>query len=671
VALVTSIRVRTKSQSYVFPPVAPVVIGSSNDSHIVLTAPLISRHHIRLVPDGNAWQLVDESVSGTWIAGDRVGSLPVTGPLTAFLGSPRGETTIHLEPVATAEAAAASVAGAPAQSAEIRTGPVGGPDSGPAPGRVAQQPVLVTQLGGQQQIFPVGATVRVGRDPTAELVSASPLVSRHCHGLIVSDENSATYTDKSRRGTFLDGKPLRGPLRITHSVVLRLGDPATGEELGITPPLTTSQLARNRNRKILGGRVRVGALAAVVIAAVGALASVLVTTLGAAHSTRPPVTGLSAASLRHAETATVRLLMGSPTDYSGWGSGTLISSDGLILTNAHVAEPRAAGAAVMAGVPSGQLPPDPPFLTVELIDGQSSAAVARYRARPVAVDGYLDLAVVRIYATSSGRPVAPASLHLPHLALGDVASLQLDQTVTVLGFPGVSGSRSITVTSGVISTFVPDPLGHVHDPRFELEITARLAHGNSGGAAIDNSGQLIGVPSLAVSGEGGDTSWRLRSVAEARPLIAAARRHMTYQSKLLAQPTGVEQVTGAGVGVTAQQACTGGQQTAPASSATNFGVGYANFPQGLDIAMLIRLPDGTAVPGQQGGLPQATASAGSGCFAYHLTASELGLASLPEGRYQVELFAGPNLAPVGAPAGLDIGGTGRPPAQPPSQPRSG
>jgi hypothetical protein len=77
------------------------------------------------------------------------------------------------------------------------------------------------------------------------------------------------------------------------------------------------------------------------------------------------------------------------------------------------------------------------------------------------------------------------------------------------------------------------------------------------------------------------------------------------------------------------------------------------------------------VPGQEGGLPQATATAGSRCFVYHLTASQLGLASLPEGRYQVELFAGPNLAPVGAPADLDIGGTGGPPAQPPSQPRSG
>ena len=126
-----------------------------------------------------------------------------------------------------------------------------------------QAPVLVTRFGGQQRIFPVGAQVRVGRDPTLELVSVNPLVSRQCHGVITSDQGGATYVDQSRRGTFLDGKQLSGPLRITESVVLRLGDPATGEELGITPPLTSTQIARNHGRRVLVGRMRRGALVGV------------------------------------------------------------------------------------------------------------------------------------------------------------------------------------------------------------------------------------------------------------------------------------------------------------------------------------------------------------------------------------------------------------------------
>ena len=167
---------------------------------------------------------------------------------------------------------------------------------------------------------------------------------------------------------------------------------------------------------------------------------------------------------------------------------------------------------------------------MELVTGSSTAVKPTYRARPVDVDGYLDFAVVQdFYATLSGQPVNPASLHLPYLPIGSDTAVQLDQTVTLLGFPGVSDSDTITVTTGVISTFVPDPLDHVKDPRFELETTARVAHGNSGGAAINNASKLIGVPSLTITGEGNDISWRLRSVSLAVPLIDAARDHTTYR----------------------------------------------------------------------------------------------------------------------------------------------
>ncbi len=609
-----------------FPPGTPVTIGSGGDCDVILQSPAVAHRHARLVPTGDAWCLVDvDGSSAIWVGGRLVRSLIVTDAVTARLGDPHGAAEICVE-----------VTGAPA--------------SAPAP-------VLVTRLGRNQRVFPVGKQVRVGRDPTLELVSVNPLVSRQCHGVITSDKDGATYTDQSRRGTFLDGKRVRRPLRITESVILRLGDPATGEELGITPPLSGSQLARNQGRRVMAGRVRIGALATAVVAGLAAIILVSVRSAPPAAPAAPAAStlsgGLAPSVLRHAEAATVRLLLGSRSNYTGWGSGTLISPTGLIVTNAHVAEPQAPGAAVAAGLPASQLGSDPPFLTVELTTGPSSPVVARYRAKPVAVDGYLDLAVVQIYATNSGQPVSPGALHLPYLTLGNVTALQLDQTVTVLGFPGVADSDSITVTSGVISTFVPDPLGHVADPRFELETTARVAHGNSGGAAIDNAGQLIGVPSLAIPGEGEDVSWRLRSVAEAKPLITAARDHTSYHSKILVQLTGAEQVTGAGVAVTAQAACSGGLATAASASAV-FGIDYARFPVGLDIAMLIGLPDGDAATVATGGLPQATATSSSGCFSYDLTADQLGLATLPSGTYQVQLLAGPNLTPVSAPTDLTV-----------------
>jgi putative serine protease PepD len=513
--------------------------------------------------------------------------------------------------------------------------------------------VLVTRIGTEQRIFPLGTQVRVGRDPHLELVSSNPLVSRECHGLITSDPKGATYTDTSARGTYLDGKKLHGPLRITESVVLRLGDPATGEELGITPPLTSTEIESNRERRILRGRAKAIAASAVAIAAAASLGGYFLAGTGKPAPTpvaaSSPLAGGTAESvLTHAESATVRLLLGSPSNYSGWGSGDILTPTGLILTNAHVAEPRAVGMAVAAGDPGSTLDPNPPYLTVEMTTGPSSPVVPKYRARPVAVDGYFDLAVVQIYATSNGTPVNPSTLHLPHFTVGNVAAIQLDQPVTILGFPGVAMSDSITVTSGVISTFVPDPLGHVTDPRFELETTARIAHGNSGGAAITNAGQLIGVPSLSIPGEGSDVSWRLRSVAEAAPLIAAAEAHKTYQSRLLVPLSGHEQVS-YGVGSNDNQSCRGAKSVSVAGTATiSFAFSYSSAPKGLDLAFLIQLPDGsTYLQGQATDLPEATATSSSGCINWDVSATDFNLTTLESGGYQLQLYGGPDLDPIG------------------------
>jgi putative serine protease PepD len=696
---VTSIRVSTQGHTYVFPAGATVRIGTAPDSDVVLDTPTAGAHHARLVPDGDGWRLVDDEVTGGIWADGWVTSLPVTSRVTALLGNEEGATEVRFTPFSEANAVATGantvVAGSLSQRiaaaqtemlghgqppaseqervASARTEVLGhsvpppqpvpaqaGPGQ-PGPGQPGQAPapVLVTRLGREQRIFPVGTRVRVGRDPSLELVSMNPLVSRETHGVITSDPDGATYTDQSRRGSFLNGKQLHGPLRITDSVILRLGDPATGEELGITPPLSSARLTRNRERRVLSMRVRMIAVAA----AIAVIAGVVVGVLVSGSSTPKPAAaptgstlsgGLQASVLQHAETATVRLLIGSPSNYTGWGSGTILSPNGLILTNAHVAEPQAPGAAVAMGLPATQLGPDPAYLTVELVTGSSSAVVPRYRARPVDVDGYLDFAVVQIYATSSGQPVNPASLHLPYLTVGSDSAVQLDQTVTVLGFPGVADSDTITVTTGVISTFVPDPLGHESDPRFELETTARVAHGNSGGAAINDAGQLIGVPSLTITGEGNDISWRLRSVSLALPLITAARDHTTYHSRILVPLTGQEQVTGAGVALGSDAGCPVSRSIADGPSAT-FGVDYDRLPVGLDTALLIAMPGNEAVTDETGGLPQATATQSSGCLTYELDAGDLGLSVLPAGTYQVQLLGGPQLTPLGPPTSLTVG----------------
>ncbi len=77
------------------------------------------------------------------------------------------------------------------------------------------------------------------------------------------------------------------------------------------------------------------------------------------------------------------------------------------------------------------------------------------------------------------------------MPLGDSDELRSGDDVTVLGFPGISESVRISVTTGVISTFVDrDDLGE----RSEIDTDARIAPGNSGGAAVNNDAELIGIP---------------------------------------------------------------------------------------------------------------------------------------------------------------------------------
>jgi putative serine protease PepD len=239
---------------------------------------------------------------------------------------------------------------------------------------------------------------------------------------------------------------------------------------------------------------------------------------------QPSETGLSAAELDEAKVSAVWLGARS-TDFSGeqvsWtGSGSIIGSDGTILTNAHVAEPQAPGLAEKYGEMGIN---NPEYLLVAVLDDpDDTEAEARYRARVVESDGHLDASVIQIYADQNGNPIDPSTLDLPTIPIGDSDTLRTGDPITVLGYPGISMSPSVTVTSGLVSAFVPDP--DLGSDRAEIDTDARIAPGNSGGMAINDDGELIGIPSSLFSeqGSGGVVSGRIRSINLVKPMIAQA-----------------------------------------------------------------------------------------------------------------------------------------------------
>lgn len=170
----------------------------------------------------------------------------------------------------------------------------------------------------------------------------------------------------------------------------------------------------------------------------------------------------------------------------GWtGSGTVISKNGLILTNAHVV------------LPGENSPVD--MLTIAPTVSADEKPMPDFIAKVIQADSTLDLAVIKIVSDLSGNPVDATSLNLPVVKLGDSDKLTLGDKLTILGYPGIGGD-TITLTSGEVSGFTSEAgIGN----RAFIKTSATIAGGNSGGLAADDAGELVGIPTQL--GSGSDT----------------------------------------------------------------------------------------------------------------------------------------------------------------------
>ena len=149
----------------------------------------------------------------------------------------------------------------------------------------------------------------------------------------------------------------------------------------------------------------------------------------------------------------------------GLGSGVVIRADGLILTNHHVVD----GAQT---------------IRVALADGRSLPATL------VGSDQPSDLALVRVQA--AGLPTVP---------FGDSERVKVGDVVLALGNPLGVGQ---TVTMGIVSA--KGRATGVSDGSYEdfLQTDAPINQGNSGGALVNLSGELIGINAQIVSPSGGN-----------------------------------------------------------------------------------------------------------------------------------------------------------------------
>ncbi|MBD2103843.1 trypsin-like peptidase domain-containing protein [Leptolyngbya sp. FACHB-261] len=166
----------------------------------------------------------------------------------------------------------------------------------------------------------------------------------------------------------------------------------------------------------------------------------------------------------------------------GTGSGTLVTPKGLILTNFHVVQ-----------AATSQKPIDEPVI-VSVVQRVDEPVMPLFQAQVLRYDADTDLALLQITSDLRGHPL-PASFRLPTLPLGNAEAVQLGDGVRILGFPGttslVNGSSYLSFTQGAISSIIRGSNGK----RYDFLSDAVVNSGNSGGAAINAQGELIGIPS--------------------------------------------------------------------------------------------------------------------------------------------------------------------------------
>lgn len=147
------------------------------------------------------------------------------------------------------------------------------------------------------------------------------------------------------------------------------------------------------------------------------------------------------------------------------GSGVIVRTDGLIVTNRHVID-------------------EAREIKVILNDRRE------FPAKVVTVDEKTDLAVLRADIGAAQLPV---------LSLGDSDALEVGDLVLAIGNPFGVGQ---TVTSGIVSA-TARTAGGINDYGYFIQTDAAINPGNSGGALVDMNGRLIGINTAIYSRSGG------------------------------------------------------------------------------------------------------------------------------------------------------------------------
>ncbi len=163
----------------------------------------------------------------------------------------------------------------------------------------------------------------------------------------------------------------------------------------------------------------------------------------------------------------------------GIGSGTIVSSTGLIYTNRHVVE-------------------DGDDFNIYLLQDINEPPVLTYKARPLSVFGEMDFAILQIDRNANGGTVIPTSLNLPYLT-PEHTQVERGTRIYTFGYPTI-GNGYLVLADGLIASAENGTIGGQTMPVW-YQTNAEIAPGNSGGLAVTADGELVGIPTSVSSEE--------------------------------------------------------------------------------------------------------------------------------------------------------------------------
>lgn len=207
------------------------------------------------------------------------------------------------------------------------------------------------------------------------------------------------------------------------------------------------------------------------------------------HEAPPGAAYIPPMPLAEDELETVLLSTVEVIGRAGKGSGSLVSRDGLVLTNWHVVEDHNGEASreIYIAVNMDDRYPPRELFTAELIDSEPDS----------------DLALLRITGGLTGEPL-PEAYQFPFISIGDSDRVRIGQPLSFFGYPGIGGTgsrASISLTRGIASGF--EAVGE----RLFIKTDAEINSGNSGGAAVNAFYELVGIPTVIIGEDGGQIAF--------------------------------------------------------------------------------------------------------------------------------------------------------------------